>query len=156
VAGDTERRFSAVLESGPRGSAHVKLPFEPAEAWGARARYHVTGKVGWFGIRGPLVEREGAFVLTLGAAWLRDCPLKPGIEVHVVLRPEGAQLHDLDDDVMAALEGEPDATRFFESLAQFYRKAYLKWLDGAKRRPSVREERLVEFISLLKAGRKTR
>jgi uncharacterized protein YdeI (YjbR/CyaY-like superfamily) len=78
------------------------------------------------------------------------------MEVHVILSPEGVQLDELDEDIAALLAVEPGAARFFESLAQFYRKAYLKWLDGAKRRPSVREERLVELINLLKAGRKTR
>jgi hypothetical protein len=151
-----QREFTAILEAGPRGSGYVSLPFSPAEAWGPRARYHVTGKVGWFAVRGPLAERDGRLVLVLGAAWLRDCPLKPGSEVHVSLQPEGAQLEELDDDVKAAFEREPDAAVFFESLAQFYRKAYLRWLDGARRRPQLRRERISELITLLKAGKKSR
>jgi uncharacterized protein YdeI (YjbR/CyaY-like superfamily) len=103
-----------------------------------------------------LTPEDGAYRLTIGAAWLRDCPIKPGMEVEVILAPEGAQLGDLDADVAAALAAEPEAGRFFESLAQFYRKAYLRWLDGAKRRPEVRAERLREFVELLKAGRKSR
>jgi bacteriocin resistance YdeI/OmpD-like protein/uncharacterized protein DUF1905 len=153
---DDERRFEAEVEPGPRGSAYVRLPFHPADAWGNRERYHVTGRLGWFGIRGPLAERDGGFVVTLGAAWLRDCPVKPGMTVPVVLAPEGAQLADLDEDVAAALAAAPEAARFFEALAQFYRKAYLKWLDGAKRRPELRKERLREFVALLKAERKSR
>ena len=151
-----ERSFTAVVEAGARGSAFVRLPFRPFDAWGDRERYHVTGRLGFFRIRGPLVEHEGELVLTIGAAWLRDCPLKPGMEVGVVLQPEGAQLSDLDEDIATALATEPEAARLFESLAQFYRKAYLKWLDGAKRRPAVREERLREFVDHLKAGRKER
>jgi hypothetical protein len=153
---EAERRFSGLLEPGPPAGAFVRLPFHPAEAWGDRERYHVIGKLGWFGIRAALVEHEGDFVLPVGAAWLRDCPIKPGMEVHLVIEPEGAQLSDLDDDVAAALSAEPDAARFFEALAQFYRKAYVKWLDGAKRRPAVREERLREFVEQLKEGRKER
>ena len=153
---EAERRFSAVLEPGPRGSGYIELPFDPAEAWGERERYHVTGRVGWFGVRGQLVERDGGYVLLLGPAWLRDCPLKPGMEVHVILSPEGVQLDELDEDIAALLAVEPGAARFFESLAQFYRNAYLTWLDGAKRRPELRQQRLREFIELLKAGRKSR
>jgi uncharacterized protein YdeI (YjbR/CyaY-like superfamily) len=78
------------------------------------------------------------------------------MEVDVILSPEGVQLGELDPDVAAAFSAEPDAARFFESLAQFYRNAYLRWLDGARRRPAVRQERLREFVDLLKAGRKTR
>jgi hypothetical protein len=152
----SERRFSAVVEAGARGSAYVKLPFDPAAEWGERDRYHVSGSIGWSRIRGPLAELDGAFVLTLGAAWLRDCPVKPGMTVEVALTPEGAQLADLDEDVSAALAASADAARFFESLAQFYRKAYLKWLDGAKRRPEVRRQRVAEFVDLLEAGHKSR
>ena len=153
---ESERRFNALVEQGPRGSAYVRLPFDPADAWGRRSLYHVSGRLGWFGIRGPLAERDGGFVVTIGAAWLRDCPIKPGMEVPAVLWPEGPQLDDLDEDIAAALAAEPAAGAFFESLAQFYRKAYLKWLDGAKRRPAVRQERLAEFVEQLKAGHKSR
>jgi hypothetical protein len=118
-----ERRFQALLQAGPRGSGFVELPFHPADAWGERDRYHLSGKLGWFGIRGVLEARDGGFVLPIGAAWLRDCPLKPGMEVHLALAPEGPQLDALDEDLAAALAAAPDAARFFESLAQFYRKA---------------------------------
>ena len=107
--------------------------------------------------RGPLASDSGVYKATMGPAWMRDCPVKPGMTVEVVLRPEGAQLLDgLDEDLKAALAAEPAAARFFESLAQFYRAAYLRWLDGAKRRPDLRRRRLQELIELLKAGKKAR
>jgi uncharacterized protein YdeI (YjbR/CyaY-like superfamily) len=65
-------------------------------------------------------------------------------------------LDELDPDIAGALAAEPEAARFFESLAQFYRNAYLRWLAGAKRRPAVREERLREFVALLLARKKAR
>lgn len=145
-----------MLQAGPRGSGFVELPFDPEQAWGQRDRYHVAGRIGWFGVRAQLRLQDGRHVVPISQAWLRDCPLKPGMEVHVALQPEGVQLDDLDPDIAAAFAAEPEAARFFEALAQFYRKAYLKWLDGAKRRPAVRQERLQEFVALLKAGKKTR
>jgi len=153
---DREQEFTAVVEPGPRGSGFLRLPFDPAEAWGERSVYRVAGRLGWFGVRGSLVERDGDHVFVLGAAWLRDCPIKPGMEVAAVLWPEGPQLDGLDEDVAYALASEPEAAAFFEGLAQFYRKAYLKWLDGAKRRPELRRQRLEEFVALLKVGRKSR
>jgi hypothetical protein len=153
---DGLRRFQAVLQPGPRGGAFVRLPFGPADAWGARDRYHVRGRIGGLGVRGALLEQDGGFVLPVGPAWLRGCSIRPGTELTIELEPEGIQLDDLDDDVAEALRAEPEAARFFEALAQFYRTAYLKWLDGAKRRPAVRQERLSAFVELLKAGRKSR
>lgn len=74
----------------------------------------------------------------------------------VVLAPEGPQRDDLAPDIAAALAAEPQAGAFFDSLAQFYRRAYLRWIDGTKRRPAARAERIVEMIELLKAGIKER
>ena len=73
-----------------------------------------------------------------------------------MLAPEGPQRDDLADDVAAALEAEPEAAAFFDSLAQFYRRAYLRWIDATKRRPDVRAERIAAMLELLKAGKKER
>jgi hypothetical protein len=39
---------------------------------------------------------------------------------------------------------------------QFYRNAYLRWIDATKRRPEVRAARIAETVELLKAGVKQR
>ncbi|MGH9212392.1 MAG: YdeI/OmpD-associated family protein [Acidimicrobiales bacterium] len=46
---------------------------------------------------------------------------------------------------------------FFDSLARFYRRAQLRWIDATKRRPDARverAERIAGVIELLKAGHK--
>jgi Bacteriocin-protection, YdeI or OmpD-Associated len=45
-------------------------------------------------------------------------------------------------DISAALDAEPDAGASFDSLAQFYRKGYLRWTDGTKGRPELRAARI--------------
>jgi uncharacterized protein YdeI (YjbR/CyaY-like superfamily) len=55
---------------------------------------------------------------------------------------------------VAALAAEPDAATFFDSLATFYRKNYLRWIDATKRSPEARAERIAELVDLMKAGRK--
>ena len=54
------------------------------------------------------------------------------------------------------MAAEPAASAFFDGLAQFYRKAYLSWIDATKRRPDQRAARIAEMVELLKAGRKQR
>ena len=56
----------------------------------------------------------------------------------------------------AALEADPAAAAFFDTLAQFYRKAYLRWIDGTTRRPDLRAARIAEVVDLLAAGIKQR
>ena len=75
-----------------------------------------------------------------------------GDDVTVELVPEGPQRSDLADDIAAALAANPAAGAFFDTLAQFYRKAYLRWIDATTRRPDLRAARIAEVVGLLAAG----
>jgi uncharacterized protein YdeI (YjbR/CyaY-like superfamily) len=79
-----------------------------------------------------------------------------GDDVIVELAPEGPQRGDLAEDIAAALEANPAAGAFFDTLAQFYRKAYLRWIDATTRRPDLRAARIAEVTGLLAAGVKQR
>ena len=54
------------------------------------------------------------------------------------------------------VEANPTAGEFFDALAQFYRKGYLRWIDATKRRPDQRAERIAEVVRLLNEGTKER
>jgi hypothetical protein len=151
-----QRSFRAKIEGAVKGRTFLYLPFDPADVWGERERYHITGTIDGRRFRGA-VERsgKGAF-LPLGPAWLRGCGLGLGDEVSVVLAVEGPQREALAPDIVAALEAEPEAAKFFDALATFYRKGYLRWIDATTRRPDVRAQRIAEFVELLKAGHKER
>ena len=134
----------------------IPLPFNPNEVWGVKQRHHINGYINGYKVRGPLSVIDDRYFLPLGASWCRDTGLEIGMSVEVVLSPEGPQTEQLDPDLLSALDSEPQAKVFFESLATFYRKAYIKWIDGAKRRPDIYNARIQELISLLKAGKKRR
>ena len=51
---------------------------------------------------------------------------------------------------------DPAAGEFFDSIAQFYRRAYLRYIDATKRRPEERAARIAEVVALLAAGIKQR
>ncbi|HTJ74666.1 MAG TPA: YdeI/OmpD-associated family protein [Acidimicrobiales bacterium] len=148
--------FTSILTTDDRGRVVVPVPFDPNRAWGDKPRHHITGTVAGHRVRGPLDAVEDGYRLTLGAAWLRDYPIVVGSEVAVTLAPEGPQRAELPPDVAEALEADPAAAAFFDALATFYRKGYLRWIDGTKRRPDVRAARIAEMIDLLKAGKKER
>jgi uncharacterized protein YdeI (YjbR/CyaY-like superfamily) len=61
----------------------------------------------------------------------------------------------LAEDIAAALAAEPDARRFFESLATFYRKNFMRWIEGA-RRPETRAKRIAETVATLTSGKRER
>jgi uncharacterized protein YdeI (YjbR/CyaY-like superfamily) len=102
------------------------------------------------------VPGDGGWVLGLNPSWLRDGCAAIGDAAAVEIAPEGPQRGDLAEDIAAALDGSPAAAAFFDTLAQFYRKGYLRWIDATKRRPDVRAERIAEVVRLLEAGAKER
>lgn len=153
---DPSRRFTATVVSNAKRRVLVPLPFAPDDAWGHKPSHPVAGSVNGMGVRAVVEAIDDGWGIVLGPAWRRDCGTAPGDEVDVVLYPEGPQRDDLADDIAAALAAEPDAAAFFDGLAQFYRRAYLRWIDATKRRPDLRAERIVEVVDLLKAGIKER
>ena len=60
------------------------------------------------------------------------------------------------EDIAAALDAEPTARRAFDSLATFYRKGWLTWIEATKRRPDLRAERIAQMVQLVKQGYKQR
>jgi len=152
----SSQRFRAVIAAGPRDSAIITMPFDPDEAWGAKAEHPVSGMIGDCRIRARLVPAASGWVLTLAQKRMLGMGIAIGNEVAVELAPEGPQRGDLADDIAAALAASPAAGAFFDTLAQFYRKAYLRWIDATTRRPDLRAARIAEVVRLLEAGIKER
>jgi Bacteriocin-protection, YdeI or OmpD-Associated/Domain of unknown function (DUF1905) len=130
----------------------VRIPFDPSGAWGDQARHNVTGTIGGYGVRGSLTTVGEDPYLLLGPAWCRDPRMGPGAQVTVALRPEGPQFNSLSPDFREALGAEPEARRFFGSLATFYRNGYVDWVEAAKK-PDTRARRIAETVAALKAGK---
>jgi hypothetical protein len=123
---------------------------------GCKASHPVGGTIDGCRIRARLLPAGSGWALTLAPNRLRGIGVAAGDDVIVELAPEGPQRGDLADDIAAALEANPAAGAFFDTLAQFYRKAYLRWIDATTRRPDLRAARITEVVDLLAAGIKER
>jgi Bacteriocin-protection, YdeI or OmpD-Associated len=128
-------RFQTTLQSDARRRVYLPLPAEP------KVR-HLAGTVNGMRYRGAVESIDGSPGLVLGPAWRRGCGLKAGDRVSVELEPEGPQRQDLAPDLAAALDASPAAAAFWDELAQFYRRAHLRWIDATKRSPALRAERI--------------
>ena len=120
------RRFGTRVAADPRGHAVIAIPFDPDEAWGTKAAHHVNGPVNSCRVRVTIAPGDNGWSFTLNPARMRDTGIAVGSDVIVELAPEGPQRGDLADDIPGALAASPAAAAFFDTLAQFYRKAYLK------------------------------
>lgn len=148
------QHFTAtVATSGTR--TLIEIPFDPNEVWGVKQRHYVRGSIDGHTIRGSLGSDGTRYFLPLGAVWRRDNGIEAGMTVEVFLTPEGPQASTMASDIVAALDSDPQARTFFESLATFYRNNYMRWIESAKR-PETRSARIAEMVRLLKTGIKQR
>jgi hypothetical protein len=153
---ERSKQFTTTVTSAGRGRVFIAVPFDPDTAWGTKTHHRVAGTIGGQAFRGVIDQLDGVRVVILGPAWCRDPHVGPGAKVRVVVHPEGVQRADLGADIAAALDTDPVAGMFFDSLAQFYRNAYVRWIEATKRRPDVRAARIAEMVELLRDGRKER
>ncbi|HET9780873.1 MAG TPA: YdeI/OmpD-associated family protein [Candidatus Dormibacteraeota bacterium] len=156
MADPKARSFRARAATRPRGGATIPIPFNPAEIWGHRDRYHVTGTIEEVRFRTTLVHKNGNWQMELAMKSRSSSGLHDGQVVRVEMWPEGPQLDELAPDIGQALAARPKAQSAFEALAQFYRKGWLRWIDGTKRRPEERARRIAEMVDLLESGQKER
>ena len=150
------RRFVVTVATSGRGKLLVPVPFNPDQVWGTKQRHHINGTVNGIRVRAVIEPAGDGFGFTLGPTSPSARGVAVGDEVTVEIAPEGRPRDDRADDIAAALAANPDAGAFFDSLAQFYRRAYLRWIDATKRRPELRAERIDEMVKLLKSGTKAR
>lgn len=149
-------RFTATTLPGPRGTVVVPVPFSPDQVWTAKPIHAVSGTINGQFVRGKLARSADGWAFTVSAMWARDCEISSSMTVQVEIAPEGPQRGDVAPDVAAALEANPRAAAFFDTLAQFYTKAYLRWIDSTSRQPALRTQRIAEVVELLQAGIKLR
>jgi hypothetical protein len=149
-------RFAVTVAAAGRDSLLVPVPFNPNQVWGTKPRHHIAGTVNGIRVRAVIEPAGEGFGFTLGPKSPSRVGLAVGDEVAVDIAPEGPQRDDLADDIAEALAANPAAGAFFDSLAQFYRRAYLRWIDATKRRPEQRPVRITEVVRLLESGIKQR
>jgi hypothetical protein len=149
-------QFEATVARGTSDRVMVPVPFHPDHLWGVKPRHHVTGTVSGIRVRAVIEPLDDGFGFVLGPAWLRGCGVEAGDRVLVSVMPEGPQRADLPADFAEALDANPSAGQFFDGLAQFYRRAYVGWIDATKRSPDKRAERIATVVQLLADGHKAR
>lgn len=150
------QRFRARITTDPRGHAVITTPFDPDEIWGVKAVHHVNGTVNGCRVRVTIASGDSGWGFTVNPSRMQGLGIAAGSEVIVELAPEGPQRGDLADDISAALAANPAAGAFFDTLAQFYRRAYLRYIDATTRRPDLRAARITQVVALLADGIKER
>src|SRR5215470_6686111 len=90
-------RFRAEITANSRGHAVITIPFDPDEAWGAKAVHHVSGTVNGCRVRVTIAPGDSGWAFTLNPARMRHMGIAAVCDVIVELAPEGPQRADLAD-----------------------------------------------------------
>jgi len=150
------QRFSARVEPGRTSGFLLRLDFDPVAAWGPRDVYRVNGTIAGAPFRSVITREGAAWVTTLGPKSQASPRVTAGAIADVAVDLEGPQAGALAPDIASALAERPRAKLAFDEMATFYRKGWLRWIDGTKRRPDERARRIAEMVRLVEAGHKER
>jgi hypothetical protein len=152
----SQYKFHAEIREAPRGGAWVEIPSDVLEAFGTRGRVKVKASFDGYPYRGSIVPMGGVHVLGVKKATRAAIGKSVGDTVHVILEQDAEPREvDVPEELAKALEANPEASAFFDTLAYTYRKEYAEWIAGAKR-AETREQRAQRAVEKLGLGEKLR
>jgi hypothetical protein len=141
---------------GPKGAwVFLDLPKGSPEYLGAKGRVPVVLTVGGQQFRvSAFPDGSGGHQVNFNKAMRAAAGFRPGLAVKVRLTVDsGPRTVAAPKDLKTALSKDSKANAFFESLAPSHKKAYVDWIEEAKR-PETRARRVVGTVARLREGEK--
>jgi len=149
-------RFRTTIVQGDKTATGIRVPDEVIAALGSSRRPPVRVTVNGYTYRTTVAVMNGAFMFGVSADVRRNAGLAGGdeVDVDIELDTEPREV-SVPADLRAALDRDPEASRFFESLSYSHKSAYVLWIEFAKK-DETRQRRIPEAVRMLKEGRKQR
>ncbi|MFC5824947.1 YdeI/OmpD-associated family protein [Nonomuraea insulae] len=146
-------RFRTTIELGGKTATGFEVPAEVVEGLGAGRRPAVNVTInGSYTYRSTVATMDGRFMLPLSAERRQGAGLAAGDEAEVELSLDTAPREvKVPDDLAAALDGAPEAGKFFESLSYSRKQRYILQIEGAKK-PETRQRRVSDTVAKLADG----
>jgi uncharacterized protein DUF1905/bacteriocin resistance YdeI/OmpD-like protein len=151
------KEFTAQLEAvGPNGAwTFMTVPFNVAEVFGSKARVAVVGTINGFPFRSSLMPNgDGTHSMMVNKELQKGARAVAGETVAVVMEPDTApRTVEVPADLTSALCGRPEAEAIFEKLSYSHKKAFIDWIEGAKR-AETRTGRVEKTLEMLVEGKR--
>lgn len=130
---------TTILKFGKKGEktgwTYIDVPADIAVKLkkGEKRSFRVKGKLDEYVISGVALipMGEGAFIMPLNAQMRKKIMKKEGAMLNVSLQEDKSEFK-FNHDLMACLEDEPSALRFFKTLSGSHQRYFSKWIDSAK------------------------
>ena len=152
-------RFTATIQKFDKqgektGWTYVLIPAEIAQQLkpGNRRSFRVKGKLDKHKIEKAalLPMGEGDFILPINNDMRKGTGKTQGMKLEIHLEEDKEEIK-LDEDMMACLADEPDALRFFNTLAPSHQKYFSKWIQSAKTE-ATRSKRIAHTVTAMCYG----
>ena len=145
-------RFRATILSGGKTATGIPVPEHVVEALGKRAKVTVTVN-GGHTYRSSIASMGGRFLISLSAENREMAGVAAGdeIDVDVELDTEKREV-ELHPEFAAALDAEPEAKAFWQTLSYSNQRWHTLSIEGAKT-DETRQRRIAKSVAMLKDGR---
>jgi len=144
--------FSAELEQAPgKAATGITVPEDVLAALGGGRRPAVAVTINGHTFRTTIGSMGGVAKIPVSAAVRAAAGVTAGDVLIVGLAVDAAPRDvAVPDDLTAALAGDPVAAEFFAGLSPSHKKAYVTWIEEAKK-PETRAKRVAEAAARLAA-----
>ncbi|HUR03958.1 MAG TPA: YdeI/OmpD-associated family protein [Nonomuraea sp.] len=145
-------RFRAVVQLGGKTATGIEVPAEVVEGLGGSKRPAVNVTINGYGYRSTVASMGGRYMLPISAEHRQGAGVAAGDEVEVALELDTAPREvTVPADLAAALDGAPEAKRFFDGLSYSRKLRYVLQVEGAKK-AETRQRRVADTITRLANG----
>jgi len=149
-------RFRTTILRSNKTATGIRVPDDVIAALGPSRRPPVQVTVNGYTYRTTVAVMNGAFMFGVSADVRTNAGVAGGdeVDVEIVLDTEPREV-SVPADLKTALDADPEANRFFQSLSYSHKSAYVLWIESAKK-DETRQRRIPEAIRMLQEGRKQR
>jgi hypothetical protein len=147
-------RFRAIVVQTGKTTTGIPIPAEVLAALGAGKKPAVTVNVNGHTYRSSVATVDGVPMVSLSAENRVAAAVRGGDEVEVDIDLDTApRTVDIPPELSSALDREPAARAFFDSLSYSNQRWHVLSITGAKT-AETRERRVQKSMSMLREGRK--
>ena len=143
----TMKFHTTLLQMG--NNTGIEVPEEVLVALDRGRRVKVVATVNGYTYRTTVAPAYGKILMPFSAQHRAASGLSGGEAIEVELVPDDAPRDvEVPHDLAAALGAAPEAADYFAGLSYSHKRAYVEWIEGAKK-PETRARRSAQAIEML-------
>lgn len=147
-------KFQADIQLSGKTATGIEIPADVIETLGAGHKPVVRVTINGYAYSYTVARRGERYLVGVNADVRERAGVVAGDRVDVEVELEtGSREISVPSDLAEAIEAEPAAQAFFDSLTTSQRKWFVLDVEGAKR-PETRRRRIAKAVEMLRQGKK--